>query len=150
MGAALDNDRHQPCSARARAPAAAHRNIPLLRTQGRRRAGPTAGFVYKRKQNQKGEEIGGIVPHVTLKSIANDEPPEEEVLVDRPEVTNSITRVTGPFCVEATIPTPVDYEAATTSQNDGTDDYGSFIDRMLEVAAQVARATSRRRQEGHT
>jgi len=39
-----------------------------------------------RKQNVNGEEVGGIVPHITLKSIANDEPPEEEVLVDRPEV----------------------------------------------------------------
>jgi adenine-specific DNA-methyltransferase len=69
--------------------------------------GPAGGFVYKRKQNNKGEEVGGIVPHVTLKSIANNEPPEEEVLVDRPETDNKITRVTGPFCVEGTIPTPV-------------------------------------------
>ncbi len=30
--------------------------------------GPAGGFVYKRKQNKKGEEVGGIVPHVTLKS----------------------------------------------------------------------------------
>ena len=36
--------------------------------------GPAGGFVYIRKQNSKGEEVGGIVPHVTLKSIANDEP----------------------------------------------------------------------------
>ena len=50
--------------------------------------GPAGGFVYKRKQNSKGEEVGGIVPHVTLKSIANNEPPDEEVLVDRPEVTD--------------------------------------------------------------
>src|SRR5207253_6637533 len=42
--------------------------------------GPAGGFVYKRKQNNKGEEVGGIVPHVTLKSIANNEPPAEEVL----------------------------------------------------------------------
>lgn len=48
--------------------------------------GPGGGFIYKRKQNQKGEEVGGIVPHVTLKSIAQNEPPQEEVLVDRPEV----------------------------------------------------------------
>ena len=72
--------------------------------------GPAGGFVYTRKQNKKGEEVGGIVPHVTLKSIANDEPPKEEVLVDRPEHQNGITRVTGPFCVEATIPTPVGWE----------------------------------------
>jgi adenine-specific DNA-methyltransferase len=70
--------------------------------------GPAGGFVYIRKQNKKGEEVGGIVPHVTLESIANNEPPKEEVLVDRPEPDSKITRVTGPFCVEATIPTPVD------------------------------------------
>jgi len=46
--------------------------------------GPAGGFVYVRKQNKKGEETGGIVPHVTLESIANNEPPKEEVLVDRP------------------------------------------------------------------
>src|SRR5213076_3462041 len=80
--------------------------------------GPAGGFVYKRKQNSKGEEVGGIVPHVTLKSIANDEPPAEEVLVDRPEVDKQITRVSGPFVVEATIPAPVDIDG------DGTEDSG--------------------------
>jgi adenine-specific DNA-methyltransferase len=97
--------------------------------------GPAGGFVYERKQNNRGEEAGGIVPHTTLKSIANDEPPKEEVLVDRPEIDNSITRVSGPFVVEATIPTPVDYEG------DGVEDsgvvtaesYDSFVDRMLDV-----------------
>jgi len=73
--------------------------------------GPAGGFVYKRKQNTKGEEVGGIVPHVTLESIANNETPKEEVLVDRPERDAKITRVTGPFCVEGTIPTPVDVGA---------------------------------------
>ena len=97
--------------------------------------GPAGGFVYKRKQNNKGEEVGGIVPHVTLKSIANNEPPDEEVLVDRPEIDNKFVRVSGPFVVEATIPTPVDWEG------DGIEDtgaesvksYGSFVDRMIEV-----------------
>jgi adenine-specific DNA-methyltransferase len=97
--------------------------------------GPAGGFVYLRKQNRKGEEVGGIVPHITLKSIANDEPPEAEVLVDRPEVDGKFVRVTGPFAVEATIPTPVDWEA------DGIEDsgsreaeaYGPFVDRMIEV-----------------
>lgn len=94
--------------------------------------GPGSGFVYKRRQNRKGEEVGGIVPHVTLKSIANDEPPAEEVLVDRPEVNKDITRVSGPFVVEATIPMPVDIDG------DGEDDSGipqdtSYVDRMLEA-----------------
>ncbi len=97
--------------------------------------GPAGGFTYKRKQNKKGEEVGGIVPHITLKSIANNEPPGEEVLVDRPEVENGITRVTGPFCFEATIPTPVDWEGdgIEDSGNTSTETYGSFVDRMLEV-----------------
>jgi len=43
--------------------------------------GPAGGFVYQRRQNRKGEEVGGLVPHITLKSIANDEHPAMEVLV---------------------------------------------------------------------
>ena len=65
--------------------------------------GPSGGFVYERKKNRKGEEIGGLVPRITLKSIANNEQPEMVTLVDRPEVNNQITRVSGPFTVEATI-----------------------------------------------
>jgi len=104
--------------------------------------GPAGGFVYERRQNKKGEEVGGIVPHVTLKSIANDELPEEVVLVDRPEVETRITRVTGPFTLEATIPTPVemetdglDIDAAAHSGASSTvqESEGAFVDRMLEV-----------------
>jgi adenine-specific DNA-methyltransferase len=97
--------------------------------------GPVGGFVYVRKQNRKGEETGGIVPHVTLKSIANNEASTEEVLVDRPEVDNSFARVTGPFTVEATIPTPVDWEGDGVPDSGAADTeaYGSFVDRMLEV-----------------
>ncbi|HHT9108276.1 MAG TPA: site-specific DNA-methyltransferase [Candidatus Wunengus sp. YC63] len=97
--------------------------------------GSAGGFVYKRKQNNKGEEIGGIVPHVTLKSIANNEPPAEEVLVDRPEIDNKIIRVAGPFCVEATIPTPVDWEGDGVEDSGAgvAEQHGSFIDRMLEI-----------------
>jgi adenine-specific DNA-methyltransferase len=95
---------------------------------------PAGGFVYKRKQNKKGEEVGGIVPHITtLKSIANNEPPAEEVLVDRPEVENGITRVSGPFCVEATIPTPVNWEGDGVEDSGAGESHGSFVDRMLEV-----------------
>lgn len=65
--------------------------------------GPMGGFEYKRRQNRKGEEVGGLVPHITLKSIANDEAPATEVLVDRPEVNSAVVRVAGPFVVEATI-----------------------------------------------
>ena len=46
------------------------------------------GFVYK------------TVPHVTLKSLANDEPPETETLYDQPDVDRKKLRVVGPFTVE--------------------------------------------------
>lgn len=97
--------------------------------------GPAGGFVYRRRQNSKGEEVGGIVPHITLKSIANNEPPEEEVLVDRPEVVSGITRVTGPFVVESTIPPPVDGDPGSAPE-DGqvpVDSGADFSDRLLEA-----------------
>ena len=96
--------------------------------------GPGGGFVYTRMQNKKGEEIGGIVPHITLKSIAQNEPPDEEVLVDRPEKDNSITRVTGPFCVEATIPTPMEWDEETEdAPGIEAENTGTFPERMMEV-----------------
>ncbi|MBI1849293.1 MAG: site-specific DNA-methyltransferase [Planctomycetes bacterium] len=97
--------------------------------------GPAGGFVYLRKQNGKGEEVGGIVPHVTLKSIANDEPSDEEVLVDRPEVEKNITRVTGPFCVEATIPTPLDWDDAGNgaSTSEAQENGRRFEEGLMEV-----------------
>ena len=84
--------------------------------------GPGGGFVYVRKQNKKGEEVGGIVPHITLKSIANDEPPAEEVLVDKPEVERNTTRISGPFCVEAVLPTPLSPEADTAGIKEPDED----------------------------
>ena len=81
--------------------------------------GPLGGFVYERKQNRKGEEIGGLVPRITLKSVANKEDPKTETLVDRPEVNDKITRVCGPFTVEATI------QAAMTLAEDNDPDTGA-------------------------
>jgi adenine-specific DNA-methyltransferase len=97
--------------------------------------GPAGGFVYVRKQNKKGDEVGGIVPHVRLEHIANNEPPKEEVLVDRPERDDSIVRVTGPLTFEATIPAPLEWEAEGVEGGTvGFDEaHGSFVDRMLEV-----------------
>jgi adenine-specific DNA-methyltransferase len=40
-------------------------------------------------------------PHITLKSIANGEPPIYETFYDQPLIDKSKTRVTGPFTVEA-------------------------------------------------
>ena len=51
--------------------------------------GVGSGFNYK------------TVPHVTLKSIANNEPPATETLNDQPFIDRSKARVTGPFTMEA-------------------------------------------------
>ncbi|WP_448229696.1 site-specific DNA-methyltransferase [Pseudoxanthomonas mexicana] len=110
-------------------------------------AGPQGGFVYKRKQNRKGEEIGGLVPHITLKSIANDEPPATEILADQPEVNDTVVRVSGPFVVEATIAPaqPLDDEAeqheegsrVRVSQTHATyGDPATHIERMTNVLRQ--------------
>lgn len=101
--------------------------------------GPSGGFVYERKQNRKGEETGGLVPSITLKSIANNEEPEMVTLVDRPEINKQITRVCGSFTVEATI------QAALTLAEEGNQvaetsmGYTSpraYLDRMIEVLRQ--------------
>jgi adenine-specific DNA-methyltransferase len=98
---------------------------------------PAAGFIYRRRQNANGEEVGGIVPHITSSMIANDEPPVEEVLVDRPEEAKGITRVTGPFVFEATIPTVSSLEEAGAQPEAPVSlpaqEESDFIDRMIEV-----------------
>jgi adenine-specific DNA-methyltransferase len=55
--------------------------------------GVDSGFEYRK------------VPHVTLKSIANDETAGEETLYDQPLIDNSRARISGPFTVEA-VPAP--------------------------------------------
>ena len=100
--------------------------------------GPAGGFQYRRRQNRKGEEVGGIVPHITLESIANQEPAKEEVLVDRPEKDDAVTRISGPFCVEATIPTPVDWEGDGEEDSGdlaAVDAYVDHVERMIERPA---------------
>jgi adenine-specific DNA-methyltransferase len=97
--------------------------------------GPAGGFVYESKKDKFGQDVGGIIPHVTLGSIANNEPPQEEIIVDRPNVARAITRVTGPFVFEATIPTPVDIseDMAENSQSGTEEKFSSFANRMLAI-----------------
>jgi adenine-specific DNA-methyltransferase len=95
--------------------------------------GPAGGFVYRRRQNKKGEEVGGIVPHITLKSIANNEPPAEEVLVDRPETQPGIVRVTGPFAFEATIPTAEGLDEEPQTPGLQSEPHHNHVERMIDV-----------------
>ncbi|MGH9822888.1 MAG: DNA methyltransferase, partial [Blastocatellia bacterium] len=55
--------------------------------------GVGSGFKYK------------TVPHITLRSIANNEPTPQETLYDQPHIDNRKVRITGPFTVEA-VPAP--------------------------------------------
>ncbi len=70
--------------------------------------GVDSGFKYK------------TVPHITLKSIANNEPPAQETLYDQPLVDNKRVRITGPFTVEA-VPAPVVKNAADDVDVEETD-----------------------------
>ena len=59
---------------------------------------------YKLAQPDQGVDSGFVyktVSHITLKSIANDEPPAMETLYDQPEIDKTKIRVTGPFTVES-------------------------------------------------
>ncbi|HKJ30221.1 MAG TPA: DNA methyltransferase, partial [Balneolales bacterium] len=62
------------------------------------------GFVYEE------------VPHITLKQLANDEPPETETLYDKPFVDKKKLRVSGPFTVE----TLQNYEPVSPDQIEDT------------------------------
>ena len=96
----------------------------------------TTTFPYYKLYDEKGKDIrqGFIykkVPHITLKSLANDEPPEDETLYDQPEVDNKSLRVAGPFTVETLQAfEPESPEAIDESTN--TDDLQNFEDRIFE------------------
>jgi len=78
------------------------------------------GFVYKK------------VPHITLKNIANTEPPEDETLYDLPLEDNKRLRVAGPFTVE----TLQSYEPISPEelarQREQVEDLAAFEDLIFE------------------
>lgn len=82
--------------------------------------GVGSGFVYK------------TVPHITLKSIANNEPPATETLYDQPEIDKGKVRITGPFTVEA-LPAPVVQPLDDVSDwdEDSTAKQTSWRDQLL-------------------
>ena len=73
--------------------------------------GVGSGFEYKR------------VPHITLGSIANNEPSAMETLYDQPIKDTKKTRITGPFTVEAVpAPTVQPLDAITTPEPAAADE----------------------------
>jgi adenine-specific DNA-methyltransferase len=76
----------------------------------------TKTFPHYKLADEEGESIRlGFqykeVPHITLASIANDEPPDSTKLYDQPIPDNTRLRVAGPFTVE----TLQEYEPASPS-----------------------------------
>jgi adenine-specific DNA-methyltransferase len=64
----------------------------------------TASYDYYQLADPERGVDGGLryktVPHVTLRSLAQNEPPETETLYDQPLVDRNKARVSGPFTVE--------------------------------------------------
>jgi len=86
--------------------------------------GISGGFIYK------------TVPHITLKSVANNLPPETETLYDQPEVDTQKVRISGPFTVEA-LPAPMvlSIEDSVKTTIAEPDDSGKRADWREELLA---------------
>jgi len=67
----------------------------------------TAKFPYYKLKDESNVSDGfeyKTVPHITLKSLANDEPAGQEILYDHPLENKDVVRVAGPFTVESLSP----------------------------------------------
>ena len=84
--------------------------------------GVSSGFRYK------------TVPHVTLGSIANNEPPAQEILYDQPYVNKTKIRITGPFTVEA-VPSPIVKSLNTE------------YEKISEIDSSIARTPENKRRQ---
>lgn len=96
----------------------------------------TANFDWYTLADEQGRLSGGFVyesvPHITLKSIANDEPPAREILYDKPEKDSGKTRLAGPFTVES-LPAPVVIspdDAAKISVDEGAEK-ANWMEQLL-------------------
>lgn len=77
------------------------------------------GFRYKK------------VPHITLKSLANDLPAEEEILYDQPEIDKKRIRVSGPFTVETLQNYNVQSPESLVERKNETEDNQQFVERIF-------------------
>jgi adenine-specific DNA-methyltransferase len=93
----------------------------------------TATFpYYKLYDGEKGDIRQGFiyktVPHITLKSLANDEPHTSETLYDKPDIDQKRLRVCGAFTVETlqnfepVLPEDLDDETRTNEQEGAFDE----------------------------
>jgi adenine-specific DNA-methyltransferase len=96
----------------------------------------TATFPYYKlayqEQGVRGAFVYKTVPHITLKSIAQNEPSDPETLYDQPEIDRSAVRVAGPFTVEAVQPPLLDPDSVDTAAPASATDAAGYLDRMIE------------------
>ena len=85
--------------------------------------GISSGFDYEK------------VRHITLRSVANDAPVEEELLYDTPILDRSKKRVTGPFTVEA-VPSQRVVNLEEVEENPSAQDPDNTIARSGETVRQ--------------
>ena len=85
--------------------------------------GLSSGFKYQ------------TTPHITISSIANDEPVRMEILYDKPVSNNTKKRVTGPFTVEA-VPSQRVLNLEEVHQNANNQDADNSIARSGETVRQ--------------
>ena len=77
------------------------------------------GFIYKK------------VEHITLKSIANNLPADEETLYDQPEEDKKRIRVSGPFTVETLQSLDVSSPESLNDKQNDYDEYAAFTERIF-------------------
>lgn len=73
--------------------------------------GIKSGFIYE------------TVPHLTMKALAQGESPATETLYDKPEIDDSVVRVSGPFTVEGIQPPAVEPEKEPSQERESTNEY---------------------------
>ncbi|MFA5799516.1 MAG: site-specific DNA-methyltransferase [Candidatus Peribacteraceae bacterium] len=103
----------------------------------------TAKFLYYKLKDEDSINAGfeyKTVPHVTLKSLANDEEPGQEVLYDQPIENKKIVRVTGPFTVESLSPHRVsDAQEMLSSERFAE----TIVSNLLKAGVQTGRKGAR-------
>ncbi|MBR1420528.1 MAG: site-specific DNA-methyltransferase [Selenomonadaceae bacterium] len=81
---------------------------------------PRAGFQYK------------TVPHITLKSIANNQPPAEEILYDRPISDPKKIRVASEFKIES-MPSPIVMSVDSAARGYGNEWMTFFSEQIATI-----------------
>lgn len=101
--------------------------------------GPSGGFIYRDKETTKNRAADGcgVAYQHTLSSLAGEEEPVPIFFRESPERNYSVTRVCGPFAVEATIQAATVLDEQTASGTTETparhQDPRAYLDRMIEV-----------------